>query len=209
LRHDGILRRVRVTGYDRKKLFVMFLIVMTTLTIDLSISSVADIVSKQAVTFWGIVIFTIIAGIFIVGQFFILYMIKAKNNESKLKSANIIRLEKTVTIVQYVLTAIMVFVVLQIAVISQYYIHLLTAAVTVSYGLATFLLGLLAYRLFSWFRINKSLVVLIYGLAVAAIAINAIDSLVFFDVVLLGKPSMVLPQSQVIFQVGFTPGRPN
>jgi hypothetical protein len=54
----------------------MFIIVMIALTTDVSISNVADIISKQAVSFWGIFLFTVIATIYIVGQFFILQMIK-------------------------------------------------------------------------------------------------------------------------------------
>ena len=40
------------------------------------------------------------------------------------------------------------------------------------------------------------------------ITINAIDSIVYFDVVLLGKPEIVSAQSKVIFQTGFNPGTP-
>jgi len=92
-----------------------------------------------AATFWGFATFIIIAGVFIVGQFFILKMIKAKNNEGKYHHPNIDRMHKTVTITQYVIAVIMVFVVLQMLAVSHYYTGLLTVAVTVSYGLAVML----------------------------------------------------------------------
>jgi hypothetical protein len=38
------------------------------------------------------------------------------------------------------------------------------------------------------------------------ICANAVDSILFFDGVLLGKPALITPQSQVIFQTGFYPG---
>jgi len=201
-----ILDVMNSSGYNRRGLFVMFIIVMIALTIDVSISNVADIISKQAVSFWGIFLFTIIATICIMGLFFILQMIKAKNKDSKFRYRNIQKLEKTTTIVQYSLMGIMALVVLQIILTSHYYTTLLILAVAISYGLATSLTALLAYKLFSWFKLNKSLVVLLFGLAAGAISVNAIDSLVYFNVVLLGKPSVILPESPVIFQVGFAPG---
>ena len=191
--------------YERRKLFVMFLILISALTVDVSISD-----AVPAVTIWGIVTFIVVAGIFIAGQFFILNMIKAKNNETEhryLHEPNVSsKLDKTVTSTQYVLAAIMVIVVLQMVVISHYYTDLLTAAVAISYGLAATLLGVLAYRLFSWYKINKSIVILIYALAYCIVVVNAIDSLVLFDAILLGKPSTTIsPLSEVSFH-GFTPG---
>jgi hypothetical protein len=141
---------------------------MAALTIDVTISYLAP-----AVTFRGIATFTIIAGIFILGQFVIPDMIKAKNSDSTyyLHQPNAKKLEKIVTITEYVLVAIMVLIVLQMLATSYYYTNLLTIAVAVSYGLAAFLLGLLAYRLFSWYWINKSLLILIYALAYCIVVV--------------------------------------
>lgn len=197
--------------YDRRKLFLVFLILIAALTTDVAISDLAP-----PVTFRGIVTFTIIACVFFLGQFVILSMIKAKNNENETnyylhhhhqRQHNTERLvDKTVTITQYILVAVMISIVLQIVAASYYYTNLLTIAVSVSYGLATFLLGLLAYRLFLWYRINRSLVILIYALAYCIVVVNAIDSFVLFDAVLLGKPTVVVsPQSQISFQ-GLIPG---
>jgi hypothetical protein len=203
---ESRLRVVRISTYESRKFLIVFLVVMVALIVDVEISNVADIVSKQAISFWGIVTFVAISAIYIVGQYFILEMVKAKNRDTKNKIAYSSRFNQTVTIVQYVLSAIMLFVLLQILATSHYYTNLLTAAVTVSYGLAVFLMGILTYRFISWFKLNRSLVVLLFGLAAGAITVNAIDSIIFFDVVLLSKPTIISPQSQVIFQVGFNPG---
>ena len=74
---------LHVSRYDSKKLFVMFLIVIIAIQLDVGISNIVDIVNKQTVTFWGIVIFTIIAAIYILGQYFILQMVKAKIGRTK------------------------------------------------------------------------------------------------------------------------------
>ena len=159
--------RLAISQYDGRKLFVMFLIVMIALVIEYGISNVADILSKQITTFQGIALFIVIAAIYVVGQYFILQMIKAKNRESKIKAPFSKLVTKSVTIVNYVLAAIMVFIILQIAFVSHYYTNLLSMSVAISYGLAIFLMSILAYRLLLWFRLNKSLVVLLYGLASA------------------------------------------
>jgi hypothetical protein len=179
---------------------------MIALVIDVSISVVADIVSNQTVTVWGISVFIAISAVYIVGQYIILGMVKAKNKEDKVTSHHIKTLNIAVTIAQYVLTAIMIFVILQIIVTSHYYTNLLSAATAISYGLVVYLLGMLAYRFFSWFKIGKSVVVLLYGLAAIMICANAVDSILFFDGVLLDKPVLISPESKVIFQVGFNPG---
>ncbi len=184
---------LRISTYDRRKLFFAFLIVIIALQVDIGISAVADIVSKQTITFWGIVAFTIIAAVYAVGQFFVLGMVKAKNRDNKIRSGDT-KVEYITTIVQYILTAIMLFVVLQILLISEYYTQLLSVATAISYGLAIFLMSLLAYRFFSWFKRNRSLVVLLYSLAAAAITVNAMDTIIYYDVILLGKPPHYLIQ---------------
>jgi nitrogen-specific signal transduction histidine kinase len=203
-----ILNIFPVPRYDNRKLFLIFFLVATALVIDISISNVADMISKQAISVWGISLFIAISAIYTIGQYYILETVKAKTRISKIRTPFFSTLEMMVTIVQYALTAIMVIVVLQIVVISHYHTNLLTLATSASYGLAVFLMALLSYQLFSWFKLNPNFAVLIYALAAAMITINAIDSIVYFDVVLLGKPVIVSAQSKVIFQTGFNPGTP-
>jgi signal transduction histidine kinase len=203
-----ILNIFPVPRYDNRKLFLIFFLVATVLVIDISISNVADMISKQAISAWGISLFIAISAIYTIGQYYILEIVKAKTRISKIRAPLFSTLEMMVTIVQYTLTAIMVIVVLQIVVISHYHTNLLTLATSASYGLAVFLMALLSYQLFSWFKLNPNFAVLIYALAAAMITINAIDSIVYFDVVLLGKPVIVSAQSKVIFQTGFNPGTP-
>lgn len=184
----------------------MFSIVMIALFIDSAISSFADTVSNLMVSFWGITLFIIIAAVFGLGQYFILEIVKTKNRQNPVKPHNSDTIEKMMTVAQYVLIAIMIIVVLQIIMFSHYYTNLLTVATIISYGLTTFLMGLLAYRFFSWFKINRSLVVLLFGLAGAMITVNAVDSIIINIVPLLGKTSMISPQSPVIYETGYNPG---
>ena len=69
--------------YDTSKFLFVFAIVFTALLIDVSIMVVADVVSKQAVTFWGIAVFAVVSSLYVFGQYFIMAMTKAKNRSTK------------------------------------------------------------------------------------------------------------------------------
>jgi hypothetical protein len=203
---EFFVQTLRAPRYDNRKFFAMFLILMVSLNVDAAIANNADILSKFVVTFWGISLFIIIAAIFVFGQFYVLAMVRAKNKESQFKPHNANQLEKLMTAFQYSFAVIMVIVVLQIVSTNHYYTHFLTLSIVTSYCLTVFFMSLLAYKLFSWFKLNRRIVVLCYGLAAALIVVNAVDSIILNVVPLLGKPPMVSPQSLVIFQTGYSPG---
>jgi hypothetical protein len=181
---------------------------MTFLIIDSEISIIADIVVPQIVSFWGVALFVTISAVYVVGQYLMLEMVKSKIRQSKVKSSNIDITEKFVTAIQYVLAAITIAVVVEILAMAAYHTDLLIVTTTISYILTIILMGLLAWRLFSWFKINKSLIVLLYGLAASTIIVNSVATILFFDIVLLGKADLTTPQSEVIFDTGYEPGTP-
>jgi len=179
---------------------------MTFLIIDSQISVIADIVVPQIVSFWGIALFVTISTVYVVGQYLIFEMVKSKIRQSKFKPSHIDITEKFVTVIQYILAAIMITAVIEVLAMAAYHTDLLIVATTISYGLAIILMGFLAWRLFSWFRINKSLVVLLYGLAASTIIVNSVATILFFDIVLLEKSDLTTPESEVIFDTGYEPG---
>lgn len=119
---------------------------MIALVIDLFISNIADIVSSQIVTFWGISLFVALSVVYVVGQYLIIGMVKTKNKEDNVSSYNVKKFDMAATILQYIVTAITLFVILQIIVTHNYYTSLLSAATAISYGFAVFFMITLAYR---------------------------------------------------------------
>ena len=186
--------------YDNRRLFVVFLILVVTQIIDLTIGNLSDVMKDFAVSFWGVAVFVMVAAICSFGQYFILASVRSVNKESKIKKANLSKLELAVLVVQYLLIVLLVLIVLQIILSSQYYTFLLIVGSAISYGLAACLMGILGYLLLSWFRINKTLVVLLYGLGVVVTAINVADIGVIFGTVLQNKDLIINPQSEVIFE---------
>jgi hypothetical protein len=184
-----------------KKFFGLFLIVLIAQFTDLTIGTLSDVFVDFTVSPLGIGLFIAIATIYGVGQYLILGAVKATVGESEVKIwTHVILVRNIVTMTQYVLIAIMASIVLQIIINSSYYTSLLAIGATISYGLAAILTGLLAYWFLSWFRRNRALVVLIYGLAAAMISVNAIDTTIYFDIVIFGtKPVVTTPDSEVFF----------
>jgi hypothetical protein len=185
--------------FRNREFFVIFLMVIIAQIVDETIGSLADILKDFTVSFWGVALFIGVSIVYGFGQYFILGMVKAKNKEKEIRRTHYNILEKIVTIIQYVLTAIMVLVVLQIILYSGYSIIMLRIAVIVSSGLAIYTMSLLSYSLLSWFRVNRALVVLLYGLAAALIAINLVAVAAIFEFALQEKPALITPQSDVTF----------
>jgi hypothetical protein len=206
MRNSRILEIIRNRNYSNRKLFIVFLATYISLLIDISISNVSDIVSPQITSVWGIILFIVIAIIYALGQHFILALVKRKNSEVKLSAPYMHNNDLIITLALYILTAIIVFIVFEMVFVSYYHTILLVAGVAISYAITASLMGLLAYRFFSWFKFEKSLVVLLYGLTSIMMSANAVVSIIMFDTVLLGKSAIITPTSEVVFEVGFKPG---
>jgi hypothetical protein len=117
------LLHITVTGYNSRKFLVVISIVVSSLIIDISLSNISDLISVS--TSWGFVAFIAIAIVYAVGQYLILDFVKQKSKSIRLKSPHFNKLSTIITIVQYVLAAIIVFIILQIFVNSYYYTFML------------------------------------------------------------------------------------
>lgn len=179
--------------------FSVFLILVIAQIIDSMLGSMADILKDFTVSVEGLALFLIISLIYCFGQYFILGMVKAKNREKEIRKLHFNVLEKIVRISQYVLLTILILVILQMTIAAEYSTFLLRVAVFISSGLALYVMSFLSYSLFTWFRSNIAIVVLLYGLASAFIAIYIICVAVIFDMALQEKPAMITPQTEITF----------
>lgn len=166
--------------------------------IDAVIGSLADVFKDFTVSFWGVALFIGISIVYGIGQYLILGIVKSKNREKEIRRAHFNIFERIVSIVQYVLTAVLILVVLQIILNSGYSTVMLRVAVMISYGFTIYTMSALSYSLFSWFQVNKILVVLLYGSGVAVI-VYVITVALIFDIALQEKPALITPQSEIIF----------
>jgi hypothetical protein len=138
----------------------------------------------------------IISSIYIIGQYLVLGFVKQKSKEIRTKKEfHLNTMHKAVTIIQYVLAAILIVVIFQMITSSHYNIAMLTVDIGINYIMTFFIMGLLTQRFFSWFRSNRNSVVLAYGLSSAMLAINSGLTLFFVSYILLSKPAEVMPST--------------
>jgi signal transduction histidine kinase len=196
---SGLTKRNRV-------ILVMVSALIATLIIDTMINNVVDFISTQIVSGSGILLFGLIAIVCAAGQYFILNFVRQNSKEIRDKSLYLVVLHRIVVIIQSFLTALIVFVILEIIFTARYYGISLTIVTVTGYLLNVVLLVLLTRQFFLWYRSNKnSIVVLFYGLSSAALAITA-AIVVFYDSYdLLGKQGEITQFSKVEYP-SFEPG---
>jgi hypothetical protein len=132
-------------------------------------------------------IFTVIAVGYVITQYLIMRFVKRRGKDMRFNR----QLHTIATAVQYVLSAVVILVILELWVLSYYSTVLLTVTIVISYTLAIIMIGLLAERFFSWFRSNRNVVVLSYGVASGIFVINAGITMVFLTNLLSVKPAEV------------------
>jgi hypothetical protein len=177
---------------SNKIIFIVCLIVVIALVLDASLTRTSDLLSpalsRKSDTTMAVFILILIP--YFVGQFMILLFVRHRSKEIQL-SANVqfYRTYKVTIAVQVALTIILLFVTLQLVMMSSYFISTLVATVTTSYGLAIAMMVLLMKNFLSWFRTSKNFVILAYGISAAILAIHFSFTLFFTASVLLDLPA--------------------
>jgi nitrogen fixation/metabolism regulation signal transduction histidine kinase len=142
----------RHTGWH-PRIFIVLAIIYAALIVDITVGNISDNPDMRnfAVSPWGITLFVSLVIVFVIGQHLLLRFLKV-SQESQAGFLSKVRLTYFLYGAQYVLSAILVAITLQILVASSYYTIELMAAVALAYGFAALLMGILCYRLFTWFR---------------------------------------------------------
>ena len=172
---------------NNKLIFLMVAVLVSALVLDTSLVRIYSYSSNsQYLSNIRIGLFLAIAIAYVAGQYLLLEFVKKKSMEIRTKEQLHLKIiHKVLTIVQYVLTALIVLIISEMIVTSAYSILLVTAVVGISYTLAIAMLGLLSQRFFSWFKSNRNSVVLLYGLSGVMLAINAAFTFAFVGVILI------------------------
>ena len=118
---------------DKKLLLLMSILVVA--LIDSQIGYIADFIPERLATNEGIALFIGIAVVFAIGGILTLEYVKTKTKEGRARLLHLHVTHIGVTIAQYVLIAIIAFVIAQILVTAQYNTVMIAAALYISYGL--------------------------------------------------------------------------
>jgi hypothetical protein len=188
---------VRLDG--SKRLFMLMLVTIIVITIDSEIGYVADFIPEQISSRGGVFAFIVIAAIFAITQYFILDYVKQSNKETRERVSKLLTLHTGVSVVQYILAAVIALVILQILLTQQYSTVSLYIVHAISYGLWIVILSLLAFAFFFWYvSSNNNLIVLIFVLAMIAYVVNGITSVAtYFD--MLTQQKRVVTSTDVAY----------
>lgn len=139
-------------------------------------------------------IFYFTIGTYLIGQFVIIQHVKSKIKEVGSDFRRDLKLVvNLVTLVQYFLSAILITIVFQLSLTSGYAPSLLKVTIWLSYIQAIVLTALLAYKFFLWLRLHRSYVLLLYGLAVSTLSVNALFTLLHVNEYLAVFTSYITP----------------
>lgn len=199
----------------KKGIFIVLAIIIASLIVDTSLGKIGSTMNREwRLSNWPIGVFIVIAVAYGLGSTFILQYVKETSRAIRSKVFRIDIIHKTTTLAQYTLIVILTLIILQIVLTAYYYTSFLITASAISYLLTASIMGTLAYQLFRWYKTKANLVILLYGLSCAILAVHAVFTLGFIDVNLLNlpaqrslgaSPSFTFSEfSTVIATIGFT-----
>ena len=153
----------------------LFPIVMTIVTaaviVDISFSFVPNLPALRTSLTHST--FLLLASIFALASFLVLRYIRQANKDVMTRIPKFNDLHRFVEIIQYIVAAILMLTALQVVFTSEYDTPLLIIASGISYGLSIVIMGSLSALFLSWYKSNKNLVILAYGLSSAIVSISS------------------------------------
>ena len=201
-----------VRSYDKswRILAIIISAAVAVIILDTSIVKVSDLVRWQFIHDWkNIILFISMSSVYVIGYYFVLKFIKARGEKELGYARGKMRLSaatfrKMVSIIQYIITAVLIYVILQVLLYSQYSTAAITAITAISYTTAAVMMGLLAYLFFSWFNQNRrsgsgALTVLLYGISTVVLVLNTVIGLGLLYTLSRHKPALVGPRATNYF----------
>jgi hypothetical protein len=102
-------------------------------------------------------------------------------------------LEKCLKVYYYGSVSILFIIVMQMILLSHFDLRLFNAIVIMSYGMSTIILGVLTWKLFSWFKFNHHTIFISYSIAIALLISTQIFSVVKTNLEISDDPSYITP----------------
>ena len=186
--------------FTDKTIFLLVLVLVVVFAAEVALSQVADFLVPELTSLWGILLFSILAGIYVGGQFLIMRFIKFRSKDVSARSPIIKHIHSFTRIVQYILIGNLVVVIIMITLASFYFKASLYLTELITASSTVVIYSLFSYKMISWYKSNrKSVVVILYAAAFIILAID-LAYVTIYDIALLdGKTSVITPQSEVKF----------
>jgi hypothetical protein len=178
--------------HENKKTFVIIILLILVLIIDTSLFRISDLIRVYVTQISATSLFVFMSVVYLSGQHILIGFARTRSRQIREQGYLHLKvLDKSVAIIQYLLSGIIVFVLVQVVIFSEFYTSAVSTAAVISYLMAIFMLIFLSLRFFSWFKLHRNPVVLFYLLSTFMLAINAALSLALILTISPGIPSLV------------------
>jgi hypothetical protein len=185
-------------GY--KKVRIIASVTIAIVILDFVIADFFEVWRWQLNSGIGIALFAFMGAVLYgICQYFLIGY--ARSASATVKTGAIFNRLVTLTrIIQYVLLAILLLVVFEMALYSRYHVGLLVLATAIGTLPGTAFYALLGKKMFSWYLMNrKNFIVLFLGLAATIGAVAMSGNIVIIAIILSEKPAVIGPQTEVEF----------
>jgi hypothetical protein len=159
---------------NNRNISVVIYVVLVVMVVDTILNQNGEVRANLKRLGYDVSLFVLLAGIAIIGQYFVLEYVKYKSQNIRSGARYLLISHKLTTILQYLIIANFVFVVLGIVFFNLYPTASLVLITVATYGLNIGLMGVFAGIFFSWYKSNRnSIVVLLYGLSFAVVVLTS------------------------------------
>lgn len=177
---------------ENNKTLAIIILLISVLIIDTSLFRISDLIRVYITPNWATSLFVFMSAVYLLGQHVLIRFARTKSRQIReLGYLHLKVLDKSVTIIQYLLSGIIVFVLVQVVIFSEFYTSFVSTVAVISYLMAIFMMIFLSIRFFSWFRLHRNPAVLFYFLSTIVLTINAAFSLALILTISPGIPSLV------------------
>lgn len=165
----------KLGDFGTKNISIVIYVLIAILSLDTVLNQLSDLIGEPLKTAGGIALFFIVASITIICQLFVLHFVRKKSNDIRKNSRGIRLMHKCVSIIQYFIIVIFIFLVFDIT-LKQHYSPISSMLVTfLSYMESIILMGIFTVIFLSWYMNNReSVLVLVYGLSFATVVIASV-----------------------------------
>jgi len=162
----------KAEDFGTKKISIIIYVLIAVLSLDTVINQLSGLLGISLYSSGGVGLFLVIGSITIICQLFILHFVSSKSLEIRKKVRHIRRMHTAVMISQYFIILVFVYVMIEI-VLTESYSPISSMLVSmISYILSMSLMGIFTVIFLSWYRSNRSsILVLLYGLSFATVVI--------------------------------------
>ena len=184
-----------------RRLNILIYLLIAILSLDTIINQLSSGLGIPISSSGGVILFVVLGVITIFCRLFILQFVSRTSRTVRSKVRHIRRMHIGVTVSQYFIIILFVYVMMEI-VLTESYSSISSLLITfVSYSLSILLMGIFTVIFLSWYKDNRSsILVLLYGLSFATVVIASISLLAVWIYVFSDQmPASIFPTSDVYY----------